>query len=54
MPNEFQYDYGANWNNTFKMGTMALADNAAKSNCISNWWSTWWIASLEQVARFIK
>ena len=25
MPNEFQYDYGANWNNTFKLGTMALA-----------------------------
>jgi len=24
MPNEFQYDYGANWNNTFKLGTMAL------------------------------
>ena len=25
MPNEFQYDYSANWNNTFKLGTMALA-----------------------------
>ena len=25
MPNEFTYDYGANWNNTFKLGTMALA-----------------------------
>ena len=25
MPNEFQFDYSANWNNTFKLGTMALA-----------------------------
>jgi hypothetical protein len=24
MPNEFQYEYGANWNNTFKLGTLAL------------------------------
>lgn len=28
LPNEFQYEYGANWNNTFKLGTLALlADN---------------------------
>ena len=25
LPNEFQYSYGANWNNTFRLGTMALA-----------------------------
>ena len=25
LPNEFQYNYGANWNNTFRLGTMALA-----------------------------
>ena len=44
MPNEFQYDYGANWNNTFKLGTMALAaDDPARAIVISNWWSTWWI-----------
>jgi len=24
LPNEFQYSYGANWGNTFKLGTMAL------------------------------
>lgn len=31
LPEEFQYKYGADWGNTFKMGTMALmADNAAK------------------------
>jgi len=31
LPEEFTYEYKANWNNTFKMGTMALmADNAAK------------------------
>ena len=31
LPEEFTYSYKANWNNTFKMGTMALmADNAAK------------------------
>ncbi len=24
LPNEFQYQYGANWSNTFKLGTMAL------------------------------
>lgn len=24
LPNEFQYQYGANWGNTFKLGTMAL------------------------------
>ena len=28
MPNEFQYSYGAEWSNTFKLGTLALiADN---------------------------
>ena len=32
MPNEFQYDYSANWNNTFKLGTMALAaDDPARA-----------------------
>ena len=32
MPNEFQYDYGANRNNTFKLGTMALAaDDPARA-----------------------
>ena len=31
LPEEFTYEYKANWNNVFKMGTMALmADNAAK------------------------
>jgi hypothetical protein len=24
LPNEMQYEYGANWNNTFKLGTLAL------------------------------
>jgi len=24
LPNEFQYEYGADWNNTFKLGTLAL------------------------------
>jgi len=24
LPNEFQYSYGANWNNVFKLGTLAL------------------------------
>jgi hypothetical protein len=24
LPNEFQYEYGANWNNEFKLGTLAL------------------------------
>ena len=32
LPNEFQYEYGANWNNTFKLGTLALlADNPANA-----------------------
>ena len=30
MPNEFQYDYNANWNNVFKLGTMALAADDPK------------------------
>ena len=31
LPNEFQYQYGANWSNTFKLGTMALlADDPKK------------------------
>ena len=32
MPNEFQYQYGADWNNKFKLGTLALlADNSLAS-----------------------
>ena len=32
MPNEFQYNYGANWSNTFKLGTLALAaDDPARA-----------------------
>ena len=32
MPNEFQYEYGANWNNTFKLGTLAmLAEDPGKA-----------------------
>ena len=35
MPNEFQYDYSANWNNTFKLGTMALAaDDPARATAV--------------------
>ena len=35
MPNEFQYDYGANWNNTFKLGTMAFAaDDPARATAV--------------------
>lgn len=35
MPNEFQYDYSANWNNTFKLGTMALAaDDPARASIV--------------------
>ena len=35
MLNEFQYDYGANWNNTFKLGTMALAaDDPARATAV--------------------
>ena len=28
LPNEMQYEYGANWNNTFKLGTLALLAEA--------------------------
>ena len=32
LPNEFQYSYGANWGNTFKLGTMALlADDPTRA-----------------------
>ena len=32
MPNEFQYEYGANWNNTFKLGVLSLlADDPSKA-----------------------
>ena len=32
LPNEMQYEYGANWNNTFKLGTLALvAEDPAKA-----------------------
>jgi len=35
LPNEFQYNYGANWNNTFKLGTMALlADDPGRAGKI--------------------
>ena len=35
LPNEFQYNYGANWNNTFKLGTMALlADDPGRAKTI--------------------
>ena len=31
MPNEFQYQYSADWNNQFKLGTLALlATNPAQ------------------------
>ena len=44
LPNEFQYKYGADWNNEFKLGTLALAaDEAGKISCVSNsWWCNWW------------
>ena len=29
LPNEFQYKYGADWNNVFKLGTLALAADEA-------------------------
>ena len=29
LPNEFQYKYGADWNNEFKLGTLALAADEA-------------------------
>ena len=36
LPNEFQYKYGADWNNEFKLGTLALAaDEAGKFAGIS-------------------
>ena len=34
LPNEFQYQYGANWNNTFKLGTMALLADDPKRAAI--------------------
>ena len=35
MPNEFQYEYGANWNNTFKLGVLSmLADDPGKATTI--------------------
>ena len=40
LPNEFQYKYGADWNNEFKLGTLALAaDDFGKfCNCECNSW----------------
>ena len=36
MPNEYQYQYTADWNNQFKLGTLALlAENAGKAIGIS-------------------
>ena len=44
LPNEFQYKYGADWNNEFKLGTLALAaDDAGRffsNNC--GWCVAWW------------
>ena len=35
LPNEFQYKYGADWNNEFKLGTLALAaDDALRFGAI--------------------
>ena len=35
LPNEFQYKYGADWNNEFKLGTLALAaDDALRAGGI--------------------
>tara|TARA_B100000686_G_scaffold333605_1_gene399745 strand:- start:672 stop:1922 length:1251 start_codon:yes stop_codon:yes gene_type:complete len=31
LPNEFQYQYGANWSNVFKLGTMALLADDPKA-----------------------
>ena len=31
LPNEFQYKYGADWNNEFRLGTLALAADAVGS-----------------------
>ena len=37
LPNEFQYKYGADWNNEFKLGTLALAaDEALRVCCVSS------------------
>ena len=36
LPNEMQYEYGANWNNTFKLGTLALiAEDPGKAALIA-------------------
>ena len=36
LPNEMQYEYGANWNNTFKLGTLALvAEDPLKAAAIA-------------------
>ena len=36
LPNEFQYKYGADWNNEFKLGTLALAaDDAVRCAAIT-------------------
>ncbi len=36
LPNEFQYGYGADWSNTFKLGTLALiAENPARGATIA-------------------
>ncbi len=36
LPNEFQYQYGANWGNTFKLGTMALlADDPGRAASVA-------------------
>ena len=43
MPNEFQFDYSANWNNTFKLGTMALAaDDPQKAAIVFGIWCCCW------------
>tara|TARA_Y100000004_G_scaffold194819_1_gene260346 strand:- start:408 stop:1523 length:1116 start_codon:yes stop_codon:yes gene_type:complete len=36
LPNEMQYEYGANWNNTFKLGTLALvAEDPGKAAAVA-------------------
>lgn len=36
LPNEFQYSYGANWNNVFKLGTLALlADKPLQAGAVA-------------------
>ena len=48
LPNEFQYKYGADWNNEFKLGTLALAaDDALRNGGILAWCRT---RSLKQEA----